>query len=71
MPRNWMRDEPELDAEESAEDTRPVLDVCPVCGRNVYGGDETHEPDEAFCIDDNYVHRECALTYLEENGYRV
>ena len=71
MPRNWMRDEPEIDAEENATDTRPVLGVCPVCVSAVHGGDEIYEPDEAYCIDDEYVHKDCAITYLDENGYRV
>ena len=71
MPRNWMRDEPTLDAEESAQDTRPILDVCPICGRDVHGGDEYYEPDDAYCFEGEYVHQECVFQYLKENGYKV
>ena len=73
MAKIFRSSNPERDAEEwvSRTDGRPVLDICPVCGEAVYGGNDDYEPDDAFELDENIIHSDCVITYLKENGYKV
>lgn len=73
MSRDWTRDDPERDAEDwiNRSDGRPLLDICPVCDKPVYGGNDDYEADDAFELDENIIHSDCVITYLKENGYKA
>lgn len=53
--RNWCRDNPIQDAEESAVDKRPVLGHCEICGCEIHGGTAAYDPDDAYQFDDGVV----------------
>ena len=69
MSRNWTRDEPELDAEDNATDNRPILGYCAECGCEIHGGNDFYEPEDAYCIDDEYVCASCLRDYM--NNYKI
>lgn len=73
MGRNWCRDDPERDAEDwaSREDTRPVIDTCPVCHKLVRGESEDYEKDDAYEIDGWVLHADCVLKFLEKRGNKL
>lgn len=70
MRRNWFRDEPEKDVEENATDKRPILGNCTECGCEIHGGNDFYEPDDAYCIDDEYVCDDCLREYMNSN-YKI
>lgn len=71
--RDWTRDAPELDAEEflNRNNTQPILDTCLICGKPVFGSNDEYFGDDAYRIDDDIVHCECAIEYLNRNGYKL
>ena len=66
MARNWYRDNPEWDAEDAAEDTRPVLGCCEECGEEIHGSDDTHEADDAYNIRGALIHYDCLHKYFRD-----
>jgi hypothetical protein len=69
MSRCWTRDDPVRDAEDAATDKRPILGYCAECGCEIHGGNDFYEPDDAYCIDDEYVCDDCLRTYMSR--YKV
>ena len=60
----YRSDDPVRDAEDVATDKRPILGNCEICGCEIHGGDEFYEPDDAYCIDDDYVCFDCLYRYM-------
>ena len=73
MAKLFKSSDPELDAEAFANrgNDRPILDTCPVCGEPVYGGNDEYDPDDAYEIDGDIIHCDCAIEYLNRNGYKL
>lgn len=64
---------PIADAERwaSREDTRPIIDTCPVCHEPIRGENENYEKDDAYEIDGWVLHSECVLKFLEKRGNKL
>lgn len=65
--RNWSVDDPVRDAEDAAEDTRPIKGYCEYCGDEIHGGDVTHYGDEAYDFDGVLVCEDCLSIYTNEH----
>ena len=65
--------DPILDAERyiSRKDPRPIVGVCPVCDRPVYGEDDRYYKDDAYEIDGWTIHEDCVFPFLNERGYKL
>lgn len=73
MYNSYFTSDPIRDAETyaSREDTRPIIDRCPVCGEPVHGENDDYEKDDAYKIDGWVVHEDCVLKFLKKEGYKI
>ena len=67
MSRNWGRDDPVADAEDWAEDRRPLVGNCEVCGCELHGGDDRWDADDGYEVEDNvFVCDDCLREYFKD-----
>jgi hypothetical protein len=68
--RNWERDEPVLDAEESGEDTRPLVGHCVICGCELRGSTAGYDPDDGYEIDNVFICADHLHEYFKDRRIR-
>ena len=67
MGRNWFIDDPERDAEEFGEDTRPLLGHCEVCDAPLHGSTSTEDADDGYEIESGvFVCDDCLREYFKD-----
>lgn len=59
--------DPVADAEAYAIDKRPLLGTCAVCGKEIHGGSDRYEPDDAYLIEGDYVCDDHLREYFADN----
>lgn len=64
----WTND-PVADAERAAEDERPVIETCDLCGKPIYGGNGTFYGDDHYCFPDAVICEDCLSDYTD--GFKV
>ena len=70
MKRNWFRDNPEADAMDNAEDTRPIIGYCEVCGCAIHGSTEIYEADDGYDLEGTIICADHLKEYFEDNKIR-
>ena len=64
----WTND-PVADAERAAEDERPVVETCDLCGKPIHSGNGTHYGDDYYAFNDCIVCEDCLSDYTD--GFKV